>query len=123
MGDNCTLNPFCIILGYGGVTIGNNVRIAAGTSIVAFNHVMDDPDAPILSQGNKCLGIVIEDDVWIGTGVRVLDGVRIGRGAVVGAGSVVTRDIPPETVAFGVPARAIRSRRPISLEAKAGQPA
>jgi acetyltransferase-like isoleucine patch superfamily enzyme len=52
-------------------------------------------------------GIVIEDDVWIGFGVIVLDGVKIGKGAVLGAGSVVTRDIPDNTVAVGVPAKTI----------------
>ena len=53
---------------------------------------------------------MIEDDVWLGMGVKVMDGVRIGRGAVVGANAVVTKDIPPYSVAVGVPARVIRKR-------------
>ena len=55
-------------------------------------------------------GIVLEDDVWIGYGVTVLDGVRIARGAVVAAGAVVTRDVEPYTIVGGVPAKPIRVR-------------
>jgi acetyltransferase-like isoleucine patch superfamily enzyme len=52
----------------------------------------------------------LEDDVWLGLGVAVLEGVRIGRGAVIGAGAVVTRDIPAYAIAIGVPARVVRFR-------------
>lgn len=61
-------------------------------------------------QGISKKGIEIDEDVWTGAGVRVLDGVHIGRGAVVGAGSVVTKDIPPFTVNVGNPAKTIRRR-------------
>ena len=53
-------------------------------------------------------GITVEDDVWIGSGSVVTDGVTIGKGSVIAAGSVVTRDVPPYTVAAGIPARVIR---------------
>jgi acetyltransferase-like isoleucine patch superfamily enzyme len=53
---------------------------------------------------------LIEDDCWLGSGVKVLDGVTIGKGSVIGAGSVVTKNIPPFSVAVGVPARVIKSR-------------
>ena len=69
-----------------------------------------DPTQPIWQQGEKRLGIVIEDDVWIGSGVRVMDGVRIGRGSVIGAGTVVTKSIPENSVAVGVPARIVGRR-------------
>ena len=110
IGSGSTINPFCVLLGYGGITIGNNVRIAAHCSIVAFSHNFDNVEQPIAHQGNNWRGIVIEDDVWIGTGVRVLDGVRIGKGAVVGAGSVVNRPIPAYAIAVGAPARVVRQR-------------
>ena len=54
--------------------------------------------------------VTIEDDVWIGAGVRVMDGVRIGRGSVIGAGAVVTKSIPPNSVAVGMPARVVGQR-------------
>jgi galactoside O-acetyltransferase len=53
---------------------------------------------------------IVEDEAWIGAHVTVLPGVRIGKGAIVGAGSVVTRDLPPMSVAVGAPARVIRFR-------------
>ena len=66
---------------------------------------------PIRSQPLQTKGgIVIEDDVWLGFGVIVLDGVRIGKGAVIGAGSVVTKDIPEGAIAAGIPARVIKMR-------------
>jgi acetyltransferase-like isoleucine patch superfamily enzyme len=61
-------------------------------------------------QGNTAFGVVIEDDVWIGTGARILDGVTIGRGSVIGAGAVVTKGVAPYSVMGGVPAKLIRSR-------------
>jgi acetyltransferase-like isoleucine patch superfamily enzyme len=53
--------------------------------------------------------IILEDDVWLGARVIVLKGVTIGQGAVIGAGSVVTRDIPPHSVAVGQPARVVKT--------------
>lgn len=110
IGDGCSVNPFCVLLGYGGITIGNNVRIATGCTIVAFSHLFDDPDTPIIDQGNSWQGVTLEDDVWLGTGVRVLDGVTIGRGSIIGAGSVVNKSIPPNSIAVGVPAKVVRAR-------------
>ena len=110
IGRKCSVNPFCVLLGYGGITIGNHVRIAAHTSVIAFNHNFSDTSQTIYEQGNNAKGIRIEDDVWIGTGVRILDGVTIGKGAVIGAGSVVTKDIPAYSIAVGAPAKPIKQR-------------
>jgi acetyltransferase-like isoleucine patch superfamily enzyme len=76
----------------------------------ANNHVFDDPNRLIRQQPLTCKGITIEDDCWIGTGVRILDGVTIGQGSVIGAGAVVNKDIPPYSVAVGVPAKVISKR-------------
>jgi len=81
---------------------------------LAVNHVFDELEGPIMEQGITAQGIVIEDDVWLGSGVIVLDGVRIGKGSVVGAGSVVTEDLAPFSIAVGSPARAVRDRREAS---------
>lgn len=59
----------------------------------------------------SCKGIIIEDDVWIGAGVKVLDGVTIAQGCVIGANSVVTKSTEPYGIYVGVPARKIKSRR------------
>ena len=111
IGDNVGINPYCVIYGHGGVTIGNDVMIATGCVIIPANHNIGDPNVPMHSQGLTAKGIVIEDDVWLAARVTVLDGVRIGRGAVIGAGAVVTRDIPAHAIAVGVPARVVGSRR------------
>ncbi len=110
MGDYCSINPYSIIYGSGGITIGNYVRIATHTVIVASMHVFDRVDMPIKSQGCSARGIVIEDDVWIGAGVSILDGVTIGKGAVVAAGAVVNRDVPPYHVVAGVPGKIVKQR-------------
>jgi acetyltransferase-like isoleucine patch superfamily enzyme len=97
-----------VIRGQGGVTIGEHVLIAPQAKIVAVNHNYTDLSRPVIDQGITCRGIVIEDGAWIGTGAAVLDGVRVGRGAVIGANAVVTRDVPPHTVAVGSPAAVAR---------------
>ena len=75
-----------------------------------MNHIYDDPKISIRLQGIRANGIKIEDDVWLGVGSTVLDGVTIGKGSVIGAGAVVTKNIPPYSVAVGVPANVIKER-------------
>jgi acetyltransferase-like isoleucine patch superfamily enzyme len=75
-----------------------------------YDHSFD-PSKRIMEQTNKTKsGITIEDDVWLGFGVIVLDGVRIGKREVIGAGSVVTHDIPEGAVAVGNSAHVIKMR-------------
>jgi serine acetyltransferase len=110
IGDDCSLNPFSIIYGHGGVRIGSGVRIAAHSVIIPANHTTPDDGTPVRLAPVVARGIEIGNDVWIGTGARILDGVRIGARAVIGAGSVVTRDVPANATVAGVPARTIRQR-------------
>lgn len=110
IGSNVSINPYTILYGHGGLTIGNRTRIAAHCTFISANHNYSSPDIPITNQGQRRVGISIGDDVWIGSGVRVLDGVKIGSGAVVGAGAVVTKDVEALTVVAGVPARVIKLR-------------
>lgn len=110
IGKNCSINSFCHISGNGGVYIGDNVLIATQCVIISANHNFERTDVPICKQGNTNERIVIEDDCWLGAGVKVLAGVTIGRGSVIGAGSVVTNNIPPFSIALGVPARVIKNR-------------
>lgn len=110
IGDNCSVNSFSHLSGNGGIEIGNNVRIASHTTIISANHNFDRTDIPIVMQGETKKKIIIEDDCWIGSGVRVLAGVKIETGSVIGAGSVVTHNIPAYSVVVGVPGKVIKTR-------------
>jgi acetyltransferase-like isoleucine patch superfamily enzyme len=124
IGRDGLISELTVIRGQGGVTIGDRVYTSPMTQIIAVDHVFEDPDRPFVEQGITARGIVIEDDVWLGSGAVVTDGVRVGRGAVVAAGAVVTHDVPPHTVVAGVPARVVRvvgeRDRPPAIRAHAG---
>lgn len=100
IGEDSYIGPYVCIAGPGHIKIGKNCLIASHTSIYANNHRENE-----LSRE----GIVIQDKCWIGSGVRILDGVTIGKGSVIGAGAVVNKDIPPFSVAVGVPAKVIKA--------------
>jgi acetyltransferase-like isoleucine patch superfamily enzyme len=94
------------------VTIGRHVLIANRVALLGYDHHPLDPIARAKNLPPDASGagdIVIEDFAWLGTKCLVLKNVRIGEGAVVGAGSVVTKDIPPYTLAVGTPARVVKS--------------
>ena len=109
IGVKSLIGEYNVIRGQGGVTIGDRVYTSPHVQIVAVNHVFDDPQRPFTEQGITAQGIVIEDDVWIGSGAVITDGVRVGKGAVVAAGAVVTSDVAPHTVVGGVPAKLIKT--------------
>ncbi|MDC0935322.1 glycosyltransferase [Pirellulales bacterium] len=107
-GDHVSIHPMSYIEGAGGLSIGSNVSVAHGVSIMTTEHDFSIPgiptrDAPVLAQR-----VDVGDDVWIGCGARVLGGVTLGEGAVVGAGAVVTKSASPRSVVAGVPARVVR---------------
>ncbi|WP_159588594.1 acyltransferase [Chelativorans xinjiangense] len=117
-GAHCTVNPYACISGK--VVCGDGVRIASLVSIVGFNHGFDDPDRPIHTQPHETLGIVIEDDVWIGANAVIVDGVTVRRGAVIAAGAVVTKDVPEMAVVAGVPAKVVRRRGDPGVRSRRG---
>lgn len=106
VGDNFIGNFNLSILDEAPVTIGDNVMIGPNCSLITITHAL----TPVERNDGvmKARGITIGDNVWIAAGVVVLPGVEIGQGAVIGAGSVVTRSIPPRTLAAGNPCRALR---------------
>jgi acetyltransferase-like isoleucine patch superfamily enzyme len=110
IGASAYIGPYCVLYGHGELTIGRNTAIGAHTVIVPANHGFKQPDCPIHVQPLTKEGITIGEDVWIGGGCKVLDGVRIGNSTVIGAGSVVTKDVEPCSIAFGVPARVAGDR-------------
>jgi acetyltransferase-like isoleucine patch superfamily enzyme len=112
IGDNTHVQSCCNLKGFlGNLIIGRDVQIAPHCGLSPYEHNFDDRELVIHQQGIRSAGdIVLEDDVWLGLGVAVLEGVHIGKGAVIGAGAVVTHDIPAYAIAVGVPARVIRMR-------------
>jgi len=107
MGKNVTINFNVTILDIRKVIIGDHTMIGPGTLITAVGH-------PLSPKGRRnyqgiAKPVTIENDVWIGGNVVILPGITIGQGSVIGAGSVVTKDIPPFSVAVGSPARVIKS--------------
>jgi acetyltransferase-like isoleucine patch superfamily enzyme len=112
VGEHTHIQAYCNLYAYAGnIRIGRYVMIAPKCALFSYQHAIDDPTQVMEQQGFTSKGdIVIEDDVWLGTGAKIMDGVTIGHGAVVGAGAVVTRDVPPYTIVGGVPAKRIGSR-------------
>lgn len=110
LGEHTYIGPYSCLAGPGNISIGKDCLIASHCGIYANNHAFQDPVHPIRQQGVTCQGISIGDNCWLGAGVKVLDGVTIGEGSVVGAGAVVTKDIPANSVAVGVPAKVIGKR-------------
>jgi acetyltransferase-like isoleucine patch superfamily enzyme len=100
-----------MIVSMDGVKIGEAVLTGGGCYISAGAYHFEDIGKAVMDQGMYSKGpIRIEDQVWIGTSVVVLDGVTIGRGAVLGACSLVNKDIAKNVVSFGVPAKAHKYR-------------
>lgn len=96
----------------GKVYIGNNVHITYGCVILSHDYT-----SIILGKKEKTITI-IEDNVFIGVNSVVLPGVKIGRNSIIGAGSVVTKDIPPFSIAVGNPAKVIKSLKPVNHQKK-----
>lgn len=112
IGTNSYLNSGCVIYSGNGVSIGNDVLIAANCTLAPTNHEFSDRDSPIRTQRFKPSkgGIVIEDDVWIGSNTVLLDGAIVRRGAVIGAGSVVRQEVEAFTIVAGSPLLVIGRR-------------
>jgi acetyltransferase-like isoleucine patch superfamily enzyme len=106
--DDVVINSFTHVFGGGGVHIGARTLISTGCSIASITHSEQIATRRIGIEAP----VTIEEDCWLGTGAIVLPGVRIGRGSIVGAGAVVTKDIPPFSMAIGVPARVVRQITP-----------
>lgn len=134
VGKNVVFDPFDHF-SFDRIAIGNDVAISTGahfsatnTSLTIGNKVMFGPNVTILCGDHNVsrlgefmfdvteklpendLPVVIDDDVWVGSGAIILKGVHVGRGAIIAAGAVVTRDVQPYSIVAGVPARFMRFR-------------
>ncbi|MDV7145536.1 acyltransferase [Tropicimonas sp. TH_r6] len=94
----------------GRIVIGDDVLLGPDILITAASYRFDD-GGPVTAQAMDEADVTIGNDVWLGARVVVLPGARIGDGAIIGAGSVVRGEIPPYSVAVGIPARVVSSRR------------
>ncbi len=127
LGNNSTIEDFCTInngvgdvligneslIGMGNtiigpITIGNHVIFAQNVVVSALNHEYRDVTIPIHEQKILTKPVIIEDECWIAANVVIVAGVIIGKHSVIAAGSVVTKSIPPYSVAVGNPARVIK---------------
>jgi acetyltransferase-like isoleucine patch superfamily enzyme len=106
IGDNTLIGMSNVIIGP--VTVGNNVIFAQNIVASGLNHDYTDPNTPISQQKILVAPIVIEDDCWIAANSVITSGVTIGKHSVVAGGSVVTKNIPPYSVAAGNPAKVIK---------------
>ena len=106
VGENFFANYNFIVLDGNYVRIGDNVWIAPNVGIYAAGHPLDVEDR--IAGEEYAFPVTIEDNVWIGGSVSIIGGVTIGRNSVVAAGSVVIRDVPPDTLVAGNPARVVR---------------
>lgn len=131
IGTNCNISTGCKILSPNNIFLENNVGIARdvtidgrGTvkigddSIIGFEsiiltstHNSNRTDIPIRKQGMFCNPVNIGKNVWIGTRVIILPGIDIGDGAIIGANAVVTKDVLPNTIVGGIPAKFIKYRQ------------
>lgn len=93
----------------GPVTIGNDVMMAQHIVVSGLNHGYEDVNMSPRLQKETCKQIIISDDVWIGANSTITAGVTLGKHCIIGAGSVVTKDVPPFSVAVGNPARVIKT--------------
>ncbi len=117
VGDNVNLGYRPILIAARSkIVIGDNVMFGPEVTIRGGNHRIDIVGKPMIAISNDEKrpeddpGVIIEDDVWIGTRAIILAGVTIGRGSVVAAGAVVTKNVAPYSIVGGNPARMIRMR-------------
>lgn len=102
IGKNVLINSNLLAMARGGITIEDNVMIAANVQLLSNNH--DPYDLYIL----PCKPVLIKESAWIGAGATILPGVCVGKHSIVGAASVVTKDVPDYAVVVGNPAKVIK---------------
>jgi len=106
VGRHVFVNQNCTFYDLGGLDIADEVMIGPNASLITASHPLEPSQRRGATIGRP---IVIERNVWIAAGAMVIGGVTVGENSVVAAGSVVTKDVPPNTLAGGNPARVIRS--------------
>lgn len=104
LGNFVDIGENCLIMGTGGVTIGDYCILANNTIIATTSHQVGG----LYYGHDQTAPVVLGENVWTGSGVIILPGVTIGDNSIIGAGAVVTQEIPANKIALGVPARPVR---------------
>jgi len=104
LGKKVFINHTCSFLDLGGITIEDEVMIGPRINITSENHPVDVATRKTLVPG----AVIIKKNAWIGAGATILPGVTVGENSVVAAGAIVNKDVPPNTVVGGVPAKLIK---------------
>ncbi|GAB3319984.1 sugar O-acetyltransferase [Larkinella ripae] len=105
LGKNVFINHACSFLDIGGITIEDEVQIGPRVNLTSENHPINPADRQTLIPRP----VLIKRNAWIGAGATILPGVTVGENAVVAAGAVVSRDVPPNTVVAGIPAKVVKT--------------
>ena len=105
LGKNVFINHACSFLDIGGITIEDDVQIGPRVNLTSENHPLDPDDRKTLLLSP----VLVKRNAWIGAGATILPGVTIGENSIVAAGAVVSRDVPPNTVVAGIPAKIIKT--------------
>jgi acetyltransferase-like isoleucine patch superfamily enzyme len=99
LGDRVSIGSQCQLSSVSGIFLGNAVMVGGQCYIGGGRYHIEDRDTPIMDQGLFSKGpVVVDEDVWVGAGVTILDGVHIGKGCVIGSGAVIREDLPPYSV-------------------------
>jgi acetyltransferase-like isoleucine patch superfamily enzyme len=110
IGNHVGIAQNCFIQVRGKVNIGDYVIFGPYVKLFSENHDFKDTSVPIVYQGETRLPVTVENNVWLGTNCTILGGVTIGEGSIIAAGAIVNKDIPPYSIAAGIPAKVIKSR-------------
>jgi acetyltransferase-like isoleucine patch superfamily enzyme len=109
IGNNVSIHEMSYMDGYGDINIGDNVSISHNVSIISFDHTYQDINTPIKYNPSIAKKIIINDDIWIGAGSRILGGVTIHKRSIIAAGSVVTKEVDSHSIYAGTPAKKIKN--------------
>ncbi len=110
LGDHVNIGFQSEVFSGSRVKVGAHGLFAAYTYLVGGGHAFERVDVPVVDQERVSRGIELGENVWLGTGAKVLDGSRIGDNVVVGANAVVAGELPEGVIAVGIPARVLRRR-------------
>jgi acetyltransferase-like isoleucine patch superfamily enzyme len=103
IGKHVFINHSLTVMAIGGITIGDNVQIGPQVTIVTDNH------DPVHRYVLRCKQVIIKNNVWIGARVVIMPGVTVGENSIIAGGAVVTKNVPPNTVAGGCPAKVLKN--------------